>query len=52
MSVKKLSSELFLNWVDAIISTEQKVYGVQANKDKADRFEYALLGDAKNLRLD
>jgi NAD-dependent dihydropyrimidine dehydrogenase PreA subunit len=52
MSVKKLSKELFLDWVDKIISTKQNLYGVQANKDKADKFEYALLGDAKSLRLD
>ena len=52
MSVKKLSKELFLNWVDDIVSTEKKVYGVQTHKDKADKFEYALLGSASDLRLD
>ena len=52
MSVKKLSKELFLNWVDDVISTEKKVYGVQAHKDKADKFEYALLDNAASLRLD
>jgi len=52
MSIKKLSKELFLDWVDSIISTEQKVYGVQANKDKVDKYEYAILEKAQNLRLD
>ena len=52
MNVKKLSKESFLNWVDGIISTEKKVYGVQTHKDKADKFEYASLNDGKNLRLD
>ena len=52
MGIKKLSKESFLNWVDSIISTEQKVYGVQAHKDKADKYEYAALEKAEYLRLD
>lgn len=52
MSAKKLSKESFLNWVDSIISTEQKVYGVQTHKDKANKYEYAALDKAENLRLD
>ena len=52
MSTKKLSKESFLDWVDFIISTEQKVYGVQVHEDKADRFEYAVLQKAEDLRID
>ena len=52
MTEKKLSKESFLNWVDFIISTEQKVYGVQTHKDRADRFEYATLHKAEDLRID
>ena len=52
MSAKKLSKKSFLDWVDAVISTEQKVYGVQTHKDKSDKFEYELLKKAEDLRLD
>ena len=52
MITKKLSKKTFPDWVDSIISTEQKVYGVQAHKDKADRFEYAALHKAEDLRID
>ncbi len=52
MTAKKLSKESFLSWVDGIVSTEQKVYGVQAHKDKPDKFEYATLQKAQDLRMD
>ncbi|MDD5134338.1 MAG: 4Fe-4S dicluster domain-containing protein [Phycisphaerae bacterium] len=52
MSVKKLSKESLLNWVDEIISTKKKVYGVQKHKDKTDRFEFAPLDSTADLRLD
>ncbi len=52
MITKKLSKESFLDWVDNIISTEQKIYGIQAHKDKADKFEYATLQKAEDLRID
>ena len=52
MTAKKLSKKSFLDWVDSIISAEQKVYGVQAHKDKADKFEYAELSKANDLRMD
>ena len=52
MVVKKISKESFLDWVDIIISTEQKVYAVQTHKDKPDKFAFAQLDRAKDLRLD
>ena len=52
MITKKLSKEAFSQWVDFVISTEQKIYGVQTRKDKSDKFEYAELQKTADLRLD
>jgi len=48
MCIKKLSKDVFASFVDELVSTET-VYGVQA---KSDRFDFALLESAKDLRLD
>jgi ferredoxin len=48
MIVKKLTKEAFENFVDAIIRAQQ-VIGVQV---KGDRFDFAELSSAKDLRLD
>jgi sulfhydrogenase subunit beta (sulfur reductase) len=48
MSIKKLSKDVFNGFVDELIAG-QKVIGVQA---KADRFDFAPLQAAKDLRLD
>jgi len=48
MSVKKISKEAFAAFVDKF-AAEEKVIGVQA---KGDRFEFAPLSSAKDLRLD
>ena len=48
MSVKKLSENALMNFVDGILATD-KVEGVQA---KGDYFEFAPLKSAKDLRLD
>jgi sulfhydrogenase subunit beta (sulfur reductase) len=48
MSVKKIGKEAFVNFIDSLIKTE-KVIGVQA---KGERFDFAMLASAKELRLD
>ncbi len=48
MSVKKIAKSDFTSFVDALIRTE-KVVGVQA---KGDRFDFAPLESAQDLRLD
>ncbi len=48
MSIKKLTKESLANLVDSLIKSE-KVIGVQA---KGDRFHFAPLTSAKDLRLD
>jgi ferredoxin len=48
MSIRKLSKDVLTSFVDRLIS-EQKVVGVQA---RGDRFEFAPLSSAKDLRLD
>ena len=48
MSVKKLSENALMSFVDGILATD-KVEGVQA---KGDYFEFAPLKSAKDLRLD
>jgi len=48
MSVRKLNSQAFDNWVAACIG-KHKVFGVQA---VGDRFKFAELEQADNLRLD
>ncbi len=48
MSIKKISKAELTNFVDRLISTD-KVIGVQA---KGDRFDFAPLESAKDLRLD
>lgn len=48
MSVKKLSKEELIKLVNSLIAS-QKVYGVAA---KGDKFDYAQLEDANDLRLD
>ena len=48
MSIKKLSKKDFESFVDSLIKTE-KVIGVQAQGDK---FNFAALASAKDLRLD
>ena len=48
MTVKKLTKEAFANFVDAVVRTEN-VIGVQA---RGDRFDFAELESAKDLRLD
>ena len=48
MSVKKLSKKEFAELVGSLISTE-KVVGVQA---KGDKFDFAPLASAEDLRLD
>jgi ferredoxin len=48
MCIKKLDKDVFAGFVDELLST-QTVYGVQA---KADRFDFAPLESAKDLRLD
>ena len=48
MSVKKLSEDALMSFVDVILATD-KVEGVQA---KGDYFEFAPLKSAKDLRLD
>jgi ferredoxin len=48
MSVKKLSENALMNFVEGILTTD-KVEGVQA---KGDYFEFAPLKSAKDLRLD
>ncbi len=48
MSVKKITKDDFAKFVDALIKTA-KTIGVQA---KGDRFDFAPLGSAKDLRLD
>ena len=48
MSVKKISKKEFAELVDSLITTE-KVIGVQA---KSDKFDFAPLASAEDLRLD
>ncbi len=48
MSVKKIAKKDFSDFVEALIRKE-RVFGVQA---KGDRFDYALLESAQDLRLD
>jgi ferredoxin len=48
MSVKKLTKNDFTKFVDALVKTE-RVIGVQA---KGDRYDFAPLESAKDLRLD
>ena len=49
MSMKKIDKKVFGEFIDNIINTDQKVYGVQA---KGDRFAFAPLESAEALRLD
>jgi ferredoxin len=49
MSLKKVTKEQFKTFVSALISSDQKVVGVQA---KADKFVFGELTDADALRLD
>lgn len=49
MSMKKIDKKVFGEFIDNIINTDQKVYGVQA---KSDRFAFAPLESAEALRLD
>mgnify|MGYP001617326516 CR=1 FL=1 len=48
MTVKKITKSDFAGFVDALIATARTI-GVQA---KGDRFDFAPLESAKNLRLD
>ena len=48
MAIKKISKQDFADFVDAMVA-KTRVYGVQA---KGDRFDFAPLSAAKDLRLD
>jgi len=48
MSVKKINKDVFTSFIDKLIK-DQTVIGVQAS---GDRFDFAPLASAKNLRLD
>ncbi len=51
MSIQKLSQPQLADWVSSMIQSDT-VYGVVARGDKQDRFEYAALSSADQLRLD
>ncbi len=51
MSTKKIPKVEFNKWIAELINY-QKTFGIQRKKDKDDRYEFDILKDPKDLKLD